>query len=311
MKKIILAVTVFLIICLSCIYLIIPSTIIISRIDPIRSYQNGITRFFRDSNKIREWGKTFALQENNGFTLKGYTYTFKKGLSSLVKVFIRNSNFKVESVLFSMPVYKDSSNIYWETKIKTGINPFARIKKYFEIKRLKENMNEVANHLKSFLDKNENIYGIHVEEINLRDSLLISAKTMLNHYPTEPDIYKEADKLKAYAKSKGAGPTDSVMLHVEKLDSLEYEMMVGLPINKDIPGSKDIHTKRMPYGKSMFVSVITGGTANVQKGMEQLKLYLIDSERASPAIPYEMLITNRLTEKDSTKWVTRLYYPVM
>jgi hypothetical protein len=41
-----------------------------------------------------------------------------------------------------------------------------------------------------------------------------------------------------------------------------------------------------------------------------MKNYVEDNKKTSPAIPYQSLITNRLTETDTTKWVTKLYYPV-
>ena len=31
----------------------------------------------------------------------------------------------------------------------------------------------------------------------------------------------------------------------------------------------------------------------------------------SPAIPFESLITNRLEEPDTSKWVTKIYYPFL
>ena len=39
--------------------------------------------------------------------------------------------------------------------------------------------------------------------------------------------------------------------------------------------------------------------------------YFLDSKRASPAIPYELMVTDRSAETDTAKWVTRLYYPIM
>jgi len=37
----------------------------------------------------------------------------------------------------------------------------------------------------------------------------------------------------------------------------------------------------------------------------------MDYQRAIIAIPFQMLITDRTKETDSTKWITRLYYPVV
>jgi hypothetical protein len=31
---------------------------------------------------------------------------------------------------------------------------------------------------------------------------------------------------------------------------------------------------------------------------------------STPAIPYQSIITNRLTETDTTKWITKIYQPI-
>jgi hypothetical protein len=38
--------------------------------------------------------------------------------------------------------------------------------------------------------------------------------------------------------------------------------------------------------------------------------YARDHKKQSPAIPYQLLVTNRLTEADTTKWITQINYPV-
>ena len=67
----------------------------------------------------------------------------------------------------------------------------------------------------------------------------------------------------------------------------------------------------MPYNGNVLVTEIKGGTYTIKKSFDQLENYLTDAKRTSPAIPYEMMITDRSKETDTAKWVTRLYYPVM
>jgi hypothetical protein len=42
-----------------------------------------------------------------------------------------------------------------------------------------------------------------------------------------------------------------------------------------------------------------------------MELYISDHERVPPAIPFLSLVTNRMLEPDSSKWITLIYYPVM
>jgi hypothetical protein len=41
-----------------------------------------------------------------------------------------------------------------------------------------------------------------------------------------------------------------------------------------------------------------------------MRNYISDHQYADAAVPYQSLITNRVTEKDTTKWVTKICYPV-
>jgi hypothetical protein len=101
------------------------------------------------------------------------------------------------------------------------------------------------------------------------------------------------------------------MLYVYKNEFNMFESMIGLPVKNIIPETNDIRIKRMPYGGNMFAADIKGGLYTIQKGFDDLNTYLIDSKRTSPAIPFELMVTDRSKETDTAKWITRLYYPIM
>ena len=67
--------------------------------------------------------------------------------------------------------------------------------------------------------------------------------------------------------------------------------------------------KKMILGNVIKAEII-GGIHTVNKGEDELFNYLNDYNRSSPAIPFQELVTNRIEEKDSLKWITNLYYPV-
>jgi effector-binding domain-containing protein len=309
-KKILLRVVIFMI-ALSGIYIIIPSTITVSKPQFIHSYEAGIIRFFSDSTVLNRWLQKVAVKSENGYDYKGYQYQISKNLGNTIEINIYHNNETYTSRLAILPIYGDSSAIHLESNIISSFNPIKRVQQYNQATALKENITDFTKELKTFLDENKNIYGIHVSQIALKDSLLISTKTILSNTPSVEQVYAEVKKLADYANAQKANATDSAMLHVEKINDKQFQIMVGLPIDKIIPETNQIKIKRMPYGKSMLVSNIDGGLNTIAWATNQLYTYWIDTKRASPAIPFEMMITNRLVEKDSTKWKTRLFYPVM
>jgi hypothetical protein len=85
--------------------------------------------------------------------------------------------------------------------------------------------------------------------------------------------------------------------------------MVAIPLLKDIPSSEEFTIKKMILGK-ILETVVIGDHQTIAKGFESLKNYASDYRKLAPAIPFQSLLTNRLQKKDSTKWKTRLSYPV-
>ena len=64
-------------------------------------------------------------------------------------------------------------------------------------------------------------------------------------------------------------------------------------------------------GGKILICDITGENNKVNYALKQLEYYLRDYNRVAPAIPFISLITDRLKQPDSTKWKSRIYYPVM
>jgi hypothetical protein len=103
--------------------------------------------------------------------------------------------------------------------------------------------------------------------------------------------------------------TSFPMLNVTKTDSNVYKCMVALPINKITNGKNGIFFVRMVPGR-FLTAELNGGLSSIRHGHEVMQLYFQDYKRTSMAIPFEYLVTDRLAEKDTSKWVTKLYYPV-
>lgn len=295
------------------IYIFIPSKITVSNVRYIKAYQNTVLKFLTDSNsqKLTRWLGTVAKQNENGYNYKGYNYSIKRTISNIVELEINSEKFNLKSNLISLNVYLDSSVIQWATEIEAGPNPINRLMKYREARQLKESMSGLMNQMKIYLDNPENMYGITVKEVQLKDSIIITTKIITKSYPEIKDVYEQVKKLTDYAGSQHIAFTGAPMLYVYKNSENQYQSMIGLPVKNIVPETNDIRIKRMPYGGNMFVADIKGGFYSIQKGFEDLNTYLIDSKRTSPAIPFELMVTDRSIETDTAKWITRLYYPIM
>jgi hypothetical protein len=77
-----------------------------------------------------------------------------------------------------------------------------------------------------------------------------------------------------------------------------------------VPENGAVLFRRMVPG-NILVTEVTGGQATVDDGFRQLEFFLSEHSLTSPGMPFQSLVTDRLAEKDTSKWITKLYYPIM
>ncbi|MGC4102188.1 hypothetical protein [Ferruginibacter sp.] len=311
MKKWIIGFLLLTCIAIGSIYIFIPATITVSEVRYIKTFRAAVAKLLTDEEKLNQCFLAVAVKKDSGFLYKGFNFSVHKIIFNGNVIGISSDKINTQSNLIPLEMTKDSSSLYWVANFKAGSDPISRIRYYYAAKRLKESMAGILDEMKTYLEHPLNIYGIEVTEIHLKDSLLISTRSSSIGEPSVAAIYSQVKKLEDYAMSQHASATNSPMLNVQQIDAAHYEFMVGLPVSKAVPETGDIHIKMMPPGGKMLISDIKGGPYAIRHAMKQLEIYREDARRTSPAIPFQLLITNRAVEADTTKWITRLYYPVM
>jgi hypothetical protein len=61
----------------------------------------------------------------------------------------------------------------------------------------------------------------------------------------------------------------------------------------------------------ILIGEVRGGDATTKNAFAEMHNYVVDHQMTSPAIPFISLVTDRKQEPDSSKWISRIYYPVM
>jgi hypothetical protein len=99
------------------------------------------------------------------------------------------------------------------------------------------------------------------------------------------------------------------MLNIQHKDITHFQTMVAIPVNKAVKEQNDFVIKNMVPG-NLLVAEVSGGGHTISNAFAQMENYLTDHQFESPAIPFYSLITDRIAETDTSKWVTRISYPV-
>ena len=312
MKKWLLIVVVILGLSLTTVYIFFPKLLNISNTEKINCNINSVNRFLMVEDKwARWWPGTVehdSLSNRNVFVYNGYKYLVTGNKYYAVDIQTLTKEFAIEGTIFFLPISNDSVQAEWRYSLGTNSNPINRIHLYRETKKVNNNMMDIMKSMKAFLEKPENVYGMRIDQVQVRDTILVTTKISSDQYPSTAKIYDLIGGIKSYISSNNAKETNSPMLHVWQDNGL-FHTTVAIPVDRKIPENKTYSIKRMVPGK-ILVSEVKGGLYRSRDALRQLEIFMSDNHLSSPAIPFESLITNRIEEPDTSKWVTKIYYPV-
>lgn len=313
MKKWMVWLLVLFILALFSIYFFIPAKIAISRIIMARVTLNGEFRNISQQDKWEKWwhdadGKSHVL--NEPFTFNGTTFRLTQIQNNIAGIEVEQDGLKLQSILHLISLTTDSTATQWQCELPAGNSPWSRLSAYYKAVEISKNMKGVLLNLKSFISDPKNVYEFTIFRTSILDTTMLSARFTSTAYPTTADIYSYCDVLnRSIQKQKGA-VTGFPLIHVRKPDNDSFEIQVALPTNRKLENDGKVFYRRMVPGNFLCAEV-KGGPFTVNEAVKQLDFFLQDHNKTQIAIPFQQLITNRLSEPDTSKWITRVYLPVV
>jgi hypothetical protein len=295
MKRISLILAIVLLLVLAFTYLFIPNKITVSQRLNIPANREAIFRKLGDTTEWTKWwpGEYKANNVNSSFMINGLRYKLD------------------DKKLTCLSVNANETTISLNGVIPTSYNPIRRIQLFFTANKIKKDANTLIQSIKSQYSTTTSLYGYDIQKKLVVDSILLSTSKEIKEYPSINIIYSLIDELKTYIKQQSANETGNPMLNIFTKDSVTYLVKVAIPVDKKLPSSGNISYRWMLGGGNILITDVKGGEGEIQKAYVQIQNYISDYKRVAPAIPFESLVTDRRQEPDSSKWITRIYYPVM
>lgn len=290
------------------IYILIPSRINFTYSTKADCTETAATRMII---KNKEWDRWWpgVRKDSNYFNFKDTEFKIDKILLNGFQATIISNGNSAKGYLQVFASTDTSIILSWSGVSILSNNPVKRIIQYLQAKEINIAATELVNKMSEYFSDQKNIYGFKAVEERVKDSSMITIKKVIPHYPSTEEIYEQVNLIKAFTLKKGVKQKGQPLLNITKTGADIYQFMVGIPVEKDIASEGIFELKKMILG-NVIRAQINGGVATVRKGEEQLFNYINDYKRSSPAIPFEELVTSRIEEKDSLKWITNLYYPV-
>jgi len=290
-------------------YLLIPAHIHIKKSIRVEVSQQALRRLLiENSNWVECWNEGSAGQ----VLFNGYVYSLmdRKYSSLLLSVHQGTDSITMAS-LNMVEISQGVMQLDLQADLAGSANPLLRFDALKKSQKLAKDFTGLLEKLQTFYSKRENVYGIDIRQELVVDTTLIFMDDSSRGYPSTEFTYSLISRLKEYASAHGAKITGNPMLSVFTDDSIHYLCKVALPLDKKLPPSGGIRYKWMlPHG-NILVTEVKGGQTTIDRAFHQLELFIKDYGRDAPAIPFVSLITDRTQVTDTSKWLSRIYYPVM
>lgn len=311
MKKPALIVLALMLLVFISIYFIIPQKIKSTNAIQIDASDMNVARFLVNKRAWQKWwpGK-FNTQDSSRYTYKNMVFTLHDNTNGSMPALISYGNIKAGSNLTYNSIEESSCMVYWTVEMQSSLNPVQRVKEYFEIKSLGNELQGILGVFKKFMQTDRNIYGFTfgIKKLNYEYMMVTAAQTTTS--PATDVVYKLINQLINEAVKQHLQQVATPMLNVHQTDENAYQVTVALPVNKPFTGNGSIKMEKMVLGGNLLQTSVNGGPGNIKNAFRQLKRYQKDHHLISPAMPYELLVTDRSAQRDTSQWHTTLSWPI-
>ena len=259
---------------------------------------SSVTRAMTQTPKWSEWmPKEIALKPTSS-------------LVATVEAELNQDGIQVP-VVFSIENGKGSNSfICYETSMNNiGWSPIERIQYYLFAKKIQDQLNLVLSAATAHYNYTKGVYGFDIVETKVKDSSYVAIDQTLTDTPSLVQIYHMVDQLATFISTQKGKAIGDPMVNITRADAKEVYIQVAIPLERDIPVNGAFSIKKMVLGNLLSVKV-QGDQAKVNEAFEATKQYITDKQKYSPAIPFIIYNTNRLLEKDSSKWISTISYPI-
>jgi acetolactate synthase small subunit len=305
MKKILIGLLLIIAFLLTSVYLFIPGRSQIEATTTINAASPGVFRALSDN---ASW-KTF-WPGNTPFKLDDKTYAIKERSYNVLSIDVSSADNTLTSTINLLPIRSDLLTIEWAAVQLNSSNPFKRLSQYRQASALEKELNMILGRIKEFMEQTKNVYGIDIKQTKVADSVLITTRRSFDHQPSSKDVDDMIQNLRRYITENNAVEKNFPMLNIFSSDSSHYQGMTAIAVDRELPLTKEFVPKFLLKGGNILEVEIRGGPYTIENAFKELENYRSDYKYASPAIPYQLLVTDRLKEVDTAKWITKLYYPI-
>ncbi len=269
-------------------------------------------QLMQDSTWEKWWpGKTVEVNSKAILVQDDIEFSVHRILYNTIEFKTNSNSYEFNSILEIMAEPSNELTLTLATSVPIPHDPINRIKALVFASKLKRAFHTILANLTEHYKNPKNLYDLEIKEVSVPFEYVATVSQNCTHKPTLSEIYALISQVKKYIKSNGGIEKGYPMLNSTRLNANDFFLQVAIPIDKRLPESKNIKSKWMLKGGNIISAQVTGNRKAIENVKKKIELYIQDNHKNTVAIPYEYLITNRLEQPDSNKWVTQIYFPVI
>jgi hypothetical protein len=307
MKKIVIWIIASLVICF-CIVKLLPTTKIVSETVDVDCPIEALNRNISNPSYWTKWWPGKKLN-NSKYSFLEKEILINKILLNGFEGQAQSRGKQIKINLQALTINSYTSQINLTTQYAFSSNVVTKLIQYVSLLKDKSDFTKFLQQIQVVFSSTEKTYGFNIERQRVPNSSYISVKQSFTHSPTTEEIYSMIQELEKYIASQNSNVANAPIVNIYTDNNKEYEVMVAIATDRDLPSNTKYSLKNMMLGNIM-VAEVKGDRKKIDECIQAMKYYISDYKKSSPAIYFERLITDRLAEKDSTQWVTTINYPI-
>lgn len=328
LTKIILIVVSVIILLLIVAYLL-PSRVTVKRSLVINAPQSNI---YNEVNYLREWEKwspwhkldpSMKLAYGNKDHGIGAFYTWKSldknvgnGKLTIIGTKPYDSlavamDFMENGTALGFYLFKpmgESTEVVWGMETELGNNPLARYVGLFMDKMVGKDFEQGLRNLKIVTEAMpKSVYKIDTVTMAELPYVGVVKKSRLTDISQSmASAYAQITKVIAQNKIKQANSPFAIYRNFTS-EYVEYE--AGIPVDKTVTISGTVKSGVLPVAKAVCLDYY-GPYSKLEDGHVAIAKWISDHGVKMTGSPMEVYVTDPVSEKDSSKWLTKIYYKI-
>jgi effector-binding domain-containing protein len=117
----------------------------------------------------------------------------------------------------------------------------------------------------------------------------------------------------AYLTSRNATMDSSVapfaIYHKWDTTTFTTDIEIGMAVSAEVPGSGELKYRTFPVGRAAMVTFY-GSYEQTPAAHMAVEAYLKQNNLQMAGSPWEFYVTDPMSERDTAKWRTDIYYPI-